>query len=64
MTIAHDEGRVVGCLTGTGGVADEAGRLLDALPKRSGAVVIFDDDPERLLGRCLEAFEGSRGEGG
>src|SRR5215213_1216510 len=47
LTVAHDEGRVVGCLSGTGGVADEAERLLDALPKRTGAVVIFDADPER-----------------
>ncbi|HEX7315494.1 MAG TPA: hypothetical protein VF297_16360 [Pyrinomonadaceae bacterium] len=29
LTIAHDEGRVTGCLTGTGGVADEAERLLE-----------------------------------
>ena len=57
FTIAHDEGRVVGCLTGTGGVADEAERLLNVLPKRSSAVVIFDEEPGRLLERCLEAFE-------
>jgi predicted Rossmann-fold nucleotide-binding protein len=57
LTVAHDEGRVTGCLTGTGGVADEAERLLQALPKRSSAVVIFDEDPGRLLERCLEAFD-------
>jgi hypothetical protein len=57
FTVAHDEGRVVGCLLGTGGVADEAERLLSVLPKRSGAVVIFDEEPGRLLERCLEAFE-------
>jgi uncharacterized protein (TIGR00725 family) len=57
LTIAHDEGRVVGCLLGTGGVADEAERLLSALPKRSSAVVIFDEDPVRLLDRCLEALK-------
>jgi uncharacterized protein (TIGR00725 family) len=63
LTIAHDEGRVVGCLTGTGGVADEAERLLQVLPKKSGgAVVIFDADPERLLERCLQALKDSRGE--
>ena len=56
LTIAHDEGRVVGCLTGTGGVADEAGRLLLVLPKRRTATVLFDDEPERLLERCLEAL--------
>ena len=64
LTIAHDEGRVVGCLTGTGGVADEAERLMGALPKRSSAVVVFDEDPERLLDRCLEELKkGLRTEG-
>lgn len=62
LTIAHDEGRVTGCLLGTGGVADEAERLLCVLPKKTSAFVIFDEDPERLLERCLEALKDSRGE--
>ena len=61
LTIAHDEGRVVGCLTGTGGAADEAERLVRVLPKRARAVFIHDDDPERLLDRCLGALQASGG---
>jgi uncharacterized protein (TIGR00725 family) len=57
FTIAHDEGRVIGCLTGTGGVADEAERLLKVLPKKAEACVLHGDDPLRLLTACLEAFE-------
>ena len=57
LTIAHDEGRVVGCLTGTGGVADEAERLLRVLPKKTRAVVLFDEDPARLLDKCLDALK-------
>jgi len=53
FTIAHDEGRVVGCLTGTGGAADEVGRLMKALPKRTGARVFFNDDPAALVDECL-----------
>jgi uncharacterized protein (TIGR00725 family) len=64
LTIAHDEGRVTGCLTGTGGVADEAGRLVRLFPKETGAVVLFDEDPERLLERCLGALKDSGGGGG
>lgn len=56
FTIAHDEGRVMGCLTGTGGVADEAERLLQIFPKRMNACVLRGDDPARLLAACLEAF--------
>ena len=56
-TIAHDEGRVVGCLAGTGGAADEAERLLGVLPTKTGAAVIFDDEPSRLLSKCLAALK-------
>jgi uncharacterized protein (TIGR00725 family) len=60
FTIAHDEGRVMGCLTGTGGVADEAERLLRVFPKQTEACVLHGDDPARLLSGCLEAFEQTR----
>src|SRR6185437_11042177 len=33
FTIAHDEGKVIGCLTGTGGVADEVDYLLKKFSK-------------------------------
>lgn len=56
FTIAHDEGKVVGCLTGSGGAADEIERLMRALPKKSAARVLFDDDPARLLDGCLAAL--------
>ena len=57
FTIAHDEGKIIGCLTGTGGVADEAERLLQIFPKSTGACVLHGDDPARLLSACLEAFK-------
>jgi uncharacterized protein (TIGR00725 family) len=65
FTIAHDEGRVIGCLTGTGGVADESEYLLRAFPKDAGARVFRDDDPARLLDTCLGALgQPAMGEGG
>lgn len=60
FTIAHDEGRVMGCLTGTGGVADEAERLLATFPKQTGACVLHGDDPARLIAGCLEAHAQTR----
>ena len=56
FTIAHDEGRIIGCLTGTGGVADEAARLLQTFPKRTGARVFHESDPVRLLEMCADAL--------
>jgi uncharacterized protein (TIGR00725 family) len=56
FTIAHDEGKVIGCLTGTGGVADEADYLLRKFAKETGASVIQNQHPERLLDACLTAL--------
>jgi uncharacterized protein (TIGR00725 family) len=60
FTIAYDEGRVMGCLTGTGGVADEAERLLQTFPKESAARVLHGGDPARLIASCLDTFSQTR----
>ena len=56
LTIAHDEGKVIGCLTGTGGVADEMEYLLKKFSKDTGARVIQHDDPDKLVEACLKAL--------
>jgi uncharacterized protein (TIGR00725 family) len=63
FTIAYDEGKVIGLLQGTGGVADMAQSLLDMLPVRStGAGVIADPDPETLVERCIARLSEQHGE--
>lgn len=54
FTIAHDEGKVIGCLLGTGGVADEAEQLVQKFGKRTQARVFHNDDPGKLIDLCLE----------
>lgn len=55
FTIAHDEGKIIGCLTGTGGVADQADYLIEKFGKRGKAVVFKDEDPEKLIEECFQA---------
>lgn len=57
FTIAHDEGKIIGCLTETGGVADEVTYLLDKFGKRSSAEVFKSSNPHELLDACLTALE-------
>jgi uncharacterized protein (TIGR00725 family) len=57
FTIAHDEGKVIGCLTGTGGVADESEYLLQKFGRRSTARVFLNDDPEKLINDCLNSLK-------
>ena len=47
FAIAYDEGRLIGVLTGTGGVADMIDEIVTRMNKDTGAHVIYDDDPER-----------------
>jgi uncharacterized protein (TIGR00725 family) len=55
FTIAHDEGKIIGCLTGTGGVADESDYLLQKFGKRTTTSRVFQsEDPDELIDRCLQ----------
>ena len=57
FTIAHDEGKIIGCLTGTGGVADESGFLLQKFGKRATASRVFTSaDPNELVDKCLQSI--------
>jgi uncharacterized protein (TIGR00725 family) len=53
FTIAYDEGKVIGCLTGTGGVADEIERLTETFQKRTASQLLYDADPVKLIEKCL-----------
>lgn len=57
FTIAHDEGKIIGCLAGTGGVADECEELVSKFGKRTSARIFREEDPERLIQLCVEAWE-------
>src|SRR5258708_23597979 len=50
FTIAYDEGKIIGCLIGTGGVADEIERLVGTFPKVTKARVVYYNNPSRPVG--------------
>jgi uncharacterized protein (TIGR00725 family) len=56
FTIAHDEGKIIGCLTGTGGVADEIERIAATFKKPTRSRILRDSNPARLIDACLQAF--------
>jgi uncharacterized protein (TIGR00725 family) len=59
FSIAYDEGRLIGVLTNTGGVADMVAELVEKINKQTGATVLYDDDPVRLISRLLDRYEGA-----
>src|SRR5216110_3098684 len=60
FTIAYDEGKIIGCLAGTGGVADEIKRIAETFPKKTKARIVYDDDPARLIDACLVEVRAAR----
>ena len=57
FTIAHDEGKIIGCLTGTGGVADDSEYLVQKFGKRVPPASVFqNEDPDRLVDDCLNGL--------
>ena len=56
FTIAYDEGKIIGILEGSGGVADHVREIIRFCQKPTRGHVVFDKDPEKLVDRCLEAL--------
>jgi uncharacterized protein (TIGR00725 family) len=58
FAIAYDEGRLIGVLIKTGGIADAIADLVALIrEKPTGAVVLYDDDPDRLIDRLVEYYQ-------
>jgi uncharacterized protein (TIGR00725 family) len=57
--IAYDEGKLIGVLAGSGGVADELESIIPKLGKVTGARIIYESDPERLISNCIDAYRES-----
>ena len=57
FTIAYDEGKVVGVVEGSGGVADHVKEILSYCKRETHARVFYGSDPEKLLDECLGEFK-------
>ena len=56
LAIAYDEGKLIGVLTDTGGISDMVSQILETCKKETGARVIYEDDPQRLVDSLLESY--------
>lgn len=56
FTIAYDEGKIIGVLEGSGGIADHIRQIIGYCKKTSPGVVLFDHEPGKLVQRCLESW--------
>ena len=57
FSIAYDEGKLIGVLRGTGGIADTLETIVDMIRKDTRAELIYDDDPEALISALITQQE-------
>jgi uncharacterized protein (TIGR00725 family) len=57
FTSALEAHKPCGILTGTGGTADQIPKLIEALEPPDQSLIIYDDDPVRLVKRLLEILD-------
>lgn len=59
LAIAYDEGRLIGVLTGTGGITTLTEEIIRVSAKTTGACVVYDHDPVKLIDRLLHVYRTS-----
>lgn len=57
FAIAYDEAKVIGVLQGTGGITDKLDTIIRFVNKDTGAKVVYDENPVKLLDKLLEVYE-------
>ncbi|MGH9751131.1 MAG: hypothetical protein ACRD6R_14580 [Candidatus Polarisedimenticolia bacterium] len=56
FSIAYDEGKIIGVLQGTGGIADRMEMIVELIQKSTGSQVLYNRDPAILLDRLLGVY--------
>jgi uncharacterized protein (TIGR00725 family) len=57
FTSALEAHKPCGVLTGSGGTADQIPKLLEALEAPDNSLVVYDDDPDRLVKRIIDILD-------
>lgn len=57
LAIAYDEGKLIGVLRGTGGITGLVPKILSACKKDTGARVLYDSDPRRLVDGLIRLYQ-------
>ena len=56
FAIAYDEAKIIGALTGTGGITDSLQKIISFIDKETGAHVVYASDPVELLDGLDEIY--------
>jgi hypothetical protein len=57
FTVAYDEGKVIGVLTGSGGVSNHIDKILEICDREVEDFIVFDDDPKKLVEKVINKIK-------
>ncbi|MCT4591975.1 MAG: hypothetical protein N4A36_01130 [Candidatus Gracilibacteria bacterium] len=60
FTVAFDEGKVVGVLTGTSGISDNIPHIIELCNRELTDNVVFDSDPEILVKKVIDKLKNTK----
>jgi uncharacterized protein (TIGR00725 family) len=56
FSIAYDEGKLIGILKGSGGITTEIKTIVKKIKKKTGAHILYDDEPRSLVKRLVRYY--------
>ena len=56
FAIAYEEGKLIGVLTGSGGITSALPALEKSIGKSTGSEVIYESDPQKLINQLLHRY--------
>jgi uncharacterized protein (TIGR00725 family) len=56
FTVAYETGKIIGVLKNSGGTADLIEGIVSNLNKKTNSVLIYEEDPEKLILKCLDVY--------
>ncbi len=57
FSIAYDEGKLIGVLENSGGITDALPNIVKSIDKDTGAKLIYESNPEKLVDKLVAAYE-------
>ena len=57
FSLAYQLGKVIGLLTGTGGITEKLPEIADSIKKDTGTLIISDSDPKNLIRKVVDILK-------
>ena len=57
FTNAYEDGKIIGVLSGLGGVSDYFDEIIKICDKKTGAVMVYNSDPKKLVMRLIKLIK-------